>query len=173
MVRGATSLAPPSGDLVAFVTVQGLRRILCALAVGAFGLGCGTVERGADFGIADVVYDEGFFYCQVEPMLFARRCGPGEPGEEGSCHHDVTSYRLKAYSPLVAESCRGNVPGAAAPPQAQQNYQTSQLRMQRDPNLALLLNKPTGVAYHPRVIFPRNSPEADLIVQWATQYSTQ
>ena len=33
--------------------------------------------------------------------------------------------------------------------------------------------RPTGKAQHPRVIFDASSPEADLIRQWATQYSTQ
>jgi hypothetical protein len=45
--------------------------------------------------------------------------------------------------------------------------------MKRDPKLAQLLLRPTGKATHPRQIFDENSPEAAVIRQWATQFSSQ
>lgn len=136
----------------------------------------GTVDPGQDFSIADVVYDENYYYCVVEPMLFAQRCGPGDPGKgdgNGSCHFNVTSYRLSDYQPLVGESCNGVIPTAAIPPQAKTNYGASQAKMQLDPKLAPLLNRPTGKAAHPRKMFEESGPEADIIRQWATKFSTQ
>jgi hypothetical protein len=45
--------------------------------------------------------------------------------------------------------------------------------MQIDPSLAALLNRPTGTQAHPRSIFGAQSPEAEIIRQWATKFSTQ
>lgn len=161
----------------------GRRVVLCVVVGLVSGAACGeqglfptTVDPGPDFAIADVVFDEDFFYCEVEPMLFASRCGPGDSGQgdaQGGCHYNVTSYRLTEYSPLVADSCSGLVVDGVIPPAARQNYQTSQARMRRDPEQAPLLTRPTGVAVHPRVIFDASSSEADLLRQWATQYSSQ
>jgi hypothetical protein len=150
-----------------------LTLLLTSVSCGEGGLLPGSVERGSDFNIAEVVYDENYFYCVVEPMLVSQQCGPGAAGDNNGCHSTRTSFRLTDYMPLVADSCSGIVPGVQAPAAARQNYTASQARMNRDPELAPLLNRPTGEAAHPRVIFDSNSPEADVIRQWATRYSTK
>ena len=146
-------------------------------ACGEHGMFPSTVDPGADFSVADVVFDEGFYYCKVEPMFFAQGCGSGDParGEGNACHASVTSFRLTEYMPLVGDGCNGGViPGAGSIPSvAQQNYQGASARMRRNPDSAALLMRPTGKAQHPRVIFDASSAEAELIRQWATQYSTQ
>lgn len=157
-----------------------------ALLLGAFAaLGCGeegllptSVERGPDFNVAEIVFDAGYFYCRVEPMLFGSRCGPGDPAlgdPANGCHASVTSFRLTDYMPLVGDSCGGGVvPGTVAIPNAaEQNYQGAQARMKRNPDLAPLFLRPTAMAQHPRQLFNASSAEADIIRQWATQYSTQ
>lgn len=154
-----------------------------ALGASVAAAGCGdeglfptTVDPGADFGIADVVFDESYFYCAVEPVLFARRCGAGDPASgdtPGGCHFNVTSFKLTDYSPLVADDCSDLTPPDDIPTAARQNYQTSQARMKRDPELAPLLNRPTGEAVHPRVIFDADSNDADTIREWATRFSSQ
>ncbi|MCC6213416.1 MAG: hypothetical protein IT376_00990 [Polyangiaceae bacterium] len=154
-----------------------MRRLVALVAV-AGSVGCATVEPGEDFSIAEVVYDEGYFYCRVEPVLFARRCGAGDPSAgdpAGGCHYAVTAYRLTEYGPpLVADGCGGGVvPRTPITPEAQKNYQASQVEMQRDPELADLLRRPVGSALHPRQLFSADSPEADLIREWATRFSTQ
>ncbi len=166
----------------------GLTVLLLALLVQ----GCGdngffpsTVDPGQDFGIAEVVYDSNYFYCKVEPMLFQMHCGSGDPSKgdpSGGCHFNVTSYRLtdydldpnKAGTQLVGGTCgNGTKPSQAPPVAAENNYRTSEAKMERDPDTAALLNRPTGVAAHPRVIFKSNSPQADIIRQWATKFSSQ
>jgi len=136
-----------------------------------------TVDPGEDFSVADVIFDANFFYCRVEPMIFEQGCGAGNGSGESSasCHHTQTSFRVVDYSPLFADNCEGGVvPVSGSPPgEAQQNYQRAQAKMNRDPGKALLLIKPTGVATHPRTVFDNDSPEADLIREWATQYATQ
>lgn len=157
-----------------------------ARSVGLAGLllvagpGCGeeglfptTVEPGADFAVADVTFDEGYFYCLVEPVLFANSCGSGDPAAgdaAGGCHSNVTSYRLTDYSPRVSETCTGIVPAAGSISEpARQNYRSSQARMKLDTTLAPLLTRPTGRAAHPRVIFGEDSEAAATIRQWAGQ----
>lgn len=150
-------------------------------ACGEQGLLPTTVDPGPDFVVADVVFDDHFFYCRIEPLIFQQRCGPGLSGQDpaSGCHFNVTSYKLTDYTPLVAERCSGDALaiGVSAPQQARQNYQTSQARMKRDPDLAQLLLRPTGKAQHPRVVVDLNTPEGaaydQAVRQWATQFSSQ
>jgi hypothetical protein len=143
-----------------------------------FGTACGeTVDPGADFSIADPIFDASFFYCRVEPMIFQQSCGAGNGAGESSasCHHTQTTFKVVDYAPPVADSCGGGVvpaTGTTIPAEAQQNYQRAQAKMNRDPERAQLLLRPTGTA-HPRAIFAKDSPEADLIREWATRASTQ
>jgi hypothetical protein len=146
--------------------------------------GCGeeglfptTVDPGADFSIADLVFDENFFYCQVEPrVMIPHKCGAGDPGQgdsAGGCHFNVTAFRLTDYAPPVADGCQGNVVGTAIPAAARQNYQASQARMKRDPEVAPLLQKPLKKVTHPRAIFNDDSDAANAIREWATRVTTQ
>ena len=145
------------------------------LGCGDHGLFPSTVDPGADFSIADVVFDDKYFYCKVEPVLFANGCGSGNATDpKGGCHFSATAYRLTSYTPLVGDSCGGGlVPSASIPQAAQANYQTSQARMKRDPDLAPLLQRPTGNQAHPRQVIDITSADADAIRQWATQFSNQ
>jgi hypothetical protein len=163
-----------------------LRLSLAVLgAVTLFVSSCGdegifprTVERGSDFVQEEVVFDDQFFYCRVEPVLFQQGCGSGVSGTDpaNGCHFSVTGFRLTDYTPRVADTgCNGDalVAGAIVPVAAKQNYTMSQARMKRDPSLAALLQRPTGNAQHPREIFELDSPEADVIRAWATQFLNQ
>lgn len=157
------------------VLAAGLALIL--VSCGEEGLFPTTVDPGADFGIADLVFDEAFFYCQVEPRTIApMRCGPGDPAlgdGNNSCHFSVTSFRLTEYAPLVADTCVGNVPGGVIPAQARQNYQTASARMKRDADTAPLLLKPLERLEHPRKIFDDNSDAANAIREWSSRVTTQ
>ena len=168
-------------------------RILACLLTAAAVASCGehgllptTVDPGPDFSVAEVVFDEGFFYCKVEPMMMQQGCGAGDSGRGESaagCHASVTAFRFQPYSPLVATTCGdGVVPNVVTPDPpvtgqqraiAQQNYQSAQSRMRRDVQAAPLFNRPTGRTQHPRVLFDASSPEAELLRQWASQYSSR
>jgi hypothetical protein len=152
--------------------------LLLALSCGDDGLFPTTVDPGADFVQEDVIFDDQFFYCRVEPVLFEKGCGPGVAGTDpaNGCHFSVTKFRLTDYpEPRVSTTCQGDAlgPGSVVPQAAQQNYTAAQARMKRDPNLAQLLQRPIGKAQHPRKIFAENDPAADVIRQWATQFSSQ
>lgn len=137
-----------------------------------------TVDPGPDFSIAELVWDEAFFYCQVEPrVITAYSCSNGDPGQgdsSGGCHRSVTSFRLFDYAPKVADSCQGNTLGnVLVPEDARQNYQGAQARMRRDPEVAPLLQRPLKKLAHPRAIFADDSDAAAAIREWATRVTTQ
>jgi hypothetical protein len=151
-----------------------LRCALSSLLCGGTLLGC-TLDVGENFQVAEVVYDEAYFYCAVEPILFAQGCGSGDPslGESAQgCHFNRQRLRLTDYAPLTSEQCDSALGGDLAPPAAaQQNYQSAQLQMEVDAERSPLLNRPTSTVAHPRVIFELDSEEADLIRAWGARSS--
>jgi hypothetical protein len=152
--------------------------LLIGASCGEHGLLPTSVDPGADFVQEDVIFDDEFYYCRVEPMLFQQGCGSGTAGTDpaNGCHFSVTKFRLTDYGPpRVGDTCNGDAlaAGTLVPVAAQQNYTAAQARMKRDPSLAALLLRPTNQARHPRKIFDDDSPEADVIRQWATQLSNQ
>lgn len=163
----------------------GVAALATSAACGDQGFLPTTVDPGPDFAVADIVFEKNYFYCQVEPVLFANSCGSGDPSKgdaSGGCHYSATAYRLTDYNlsstpgvvQHVGDTCMGTFPGITAfPDAAENNYRTSQARMKRDPNLAPLLQRPTLNQFHPRRIFDIDSMDADKIRQWATQFSSQ
>jgi len=158
------------------------RLVVLALSVGLSG--CGeegllptTVDPGPDFEVANIVFDEGFYYCQVEPRaLFASSCGTGDPAlgdGAGGCHQAVTAFTFLDYSPRVHLTCTGNVPGGPVPTEARSNYRSAQVQMRRDAESAPLFLRPQGIPTHPRKIFADDSDAAAAIREWATRVSTQ
>lgn len=146
------------------------------LLFAVFGAACGTVDPGQDFQFAEVVYDQNYFYCKVEPMLTLEGCGPGKSGTDAAngCHENVTSFRLTPHKPNEPVPCKGIVPvGLNIPSEARSNYEAAAREMSPEPDRAPLLNRPTRRAAHPRQIFDPKSPQADVIRQWATKYTSQ
>ncbi|MEY2934337.1 MAG: hypothetical protein RL033_5086 [Pseudomonadota bacterium] len=136
-----------------------------------------TLDVGQNFQVAEVVYDDSFFYCQVEPMLFQQGCGSGDSsrGESAQgCHFNRQRLRLTDYSPLAADQCvDGELGELGAPQAAQQNYQSAQLQMEVDPDRSPLLNRPTSEVAHPRVVFELTSEQAEVIRTWGSRYSSR
>ena len=82
-----------------------IRSSRAALLLPLIMAGC-TLDVGENFQVAEVVYDESYFYCEVEPMMFQAGCGKGDParGESAQgCHFNRQRLRLTDYSPLAAE----------------------------------------------------------------------
>lgn len=143
-----------------------------ALLFGGLPVAC-TVDVGENFQVSEIVYDESYFYCQVEPVLFERGCGSGDAslGESAQgCHFNRQRLRLTNYEPLIAEQCSdGFDADLAVSPAAQQNYQSAQLQMEVDRDRSPLLNRPTSTTAHPRVVFELDSSEADIIRGWGAR----
>jgi hypothetical protein len=147
---------------------------LAALAAGLWGSACGSVDLGQDVQFAQISYDQNYFYCAVEPVLFQQNCGPGDPAAgdpPNGCHYNFTSFKLTKHDPIP---CTGNVPkNQAIPAEAQSNYMAAEREMTPDPEQAPLLNRPTKQVLHPRQIFKVDSTSANVIRTWATKYTTQ
>jgi hypothetical protein len=147
------------------VSVLGLSGLLVALA------GCSTVDPGPNFVVPDEQFDADFFFCRVEPeVLFAKKCGSGDPGEENSCHFNSSAVSGMAIANHPPIECAGGRPvnrvqlGAGSA--AQGNLQAASLVMSRDINTAPIFLRPTG-ANHPRVIFPKDDPVVEVLREWA------
>src|SRR3954464_3090759 len=97
------------------------------------GWGCSTIEPGGDPRIAQVVYDEDFFYCEVQPkVLVAQSCSSGDPGKDasGGCHATATAFRVLALGSNDMVSCDSNGKHTGSVPQvAQSNYSAAQAEM--------------------------------------------
>ena len=133
---------------------------------------CSTIEPGGNPQIAQVVYDEDYFYCQVLPnVLMNQSCGSGDPLQDtsGGCHATATSFKLVPVS--APPTCSGNRRTGDLPAGAADNYTAAQAEMTQDPLTTPLLTHPTKKTSHTRQIFTEQSPEADIIRTWAQKSS--
>ena len=135
--------------------------------------GCTTVDPGPNFVVPDEQFDADFFFCRVEPeLLFAKKCGPGEPGVDpaNGCHFNssaVSGMAIANHGPIDCANGRPtNRAQIGAGSAAQGNLQAASLVMSRDFRAAPIFLRPTG-RNHPRPIFAENDPVADVLRQWA------
>ncbi len=133
--------------------------------------GCTTVDPGPNFVVPDEVFDADYFFCHVEPeLLFAKKCGPGDPGDNNSCHFNSSAVSGMALANHPPVACANDHPsdrsqiGAGSP--AQGNLQAASLVMSRDYLTAPIYLRPTG-SNHPRKIFEPTDPVGDVIRTWA------
>lgn len=159
--------------LFALVAAPLMGLVLVGSTVSVF-TGCATVDPGPNFVIPDESFDADFFFCRVEPeVLFARRCGPGDPAAgdpANGCHFNssaVSGMAIADHAPITCEDGRPtNRAQLGAGSAAQGNLQAATLVMSRDPETAPLLLRPVG-QNHPRVIFTREDPAAEILREWA------
>jgi hypothetical protein len=153
----------PIASLACTVTLG----LACAAAVS-----CTTVDPGPNFVVADETFDPDFFFCHVEPeVLFAKKCGPGDPGDNNTCHFNASAVSGMALLNHAPVDCGGGdrpvsraQVGAGSP--AQGNLQSASLVMSRDVLTAPIYVRPLGNA-HPRAIFAANDPAVDVLRRWA------
>lgn len=148
------------------------------VSVAALGFGfsaCETVDPGPNFVVADERFDADYFFCKVEPeVLFAKKCGPGDPAagdRANGCHFNASAVSGMALLQHPPVDCGGGERplsraqiGAGSPAQA--NLESASIVMSRDYTAAPIFVRPTG-ANHPRAIFPKNDPAADILRTWA------
>lgn len=142
-------------------------------AAAVVSLGCTTVDPGPNFVVPDEQFDADFFFCRVEPeLLVAKRCGPGQPGVDppNGCHFNASAVSGMALSDHAPVDCASGRPTSrsqiGAGSSAQGNLQSASLVMSRDVATAPIFVRPTG-QNHPRVVFAKDDPVADVIRQWA------
>jgi hypothetical protein len=150
------------------------------LALGALQLGCvaatgGTVDPGPNFVVPDQTFNPDYFYCHVEPeLIFAKRCGPGDPSKDGanSCHFNssaVSGMALRDHPPV---DCGGGdhplgTLQTGAGSAAQSNLEAVSLEMSHDYTTAPLYIRPSGNS-HPRAVFDRTDAAVQQLLRtWA------
>ena len=133
-------------------------------------LGCGTVDLGDNIVSPDLMLDEDFFYCRIQPeVIQASGCAGGGAGEAGMCHTSRSSMRLADTTGVPPPVCEADVVVGVVPPEYMQNFTAVQFTVQSDPLSSPFYRRPTGLDSHPRVIFPEGDPSADLISQWISR----
>ena len=97
-VSGGVLLACETWNVVSVGWSARALPALLGIVSAALSAGCGdqgffptTVEPGADFAVADIVFDSNYFYCRVEPVLFVNGCGSGDPSQGRHARAAVTS----------------------------------------------------------------------------------
>lgn len=141
-----------------------------ALAIGG-AIACTTVDPGPNFVVPDEVFDADYFFCHVEPeLLFGKKCGPGDPGDNNNCHFNSSAVSGMAMADHPPIACANDHPvnrtqlGAGSP--AQGNLQSASLAMSRDYLTAPIYLRPIG-QNHPRKIFEPSDPVVEVIKTWA------
>ena len=136
---------------------------------------CARVDPGANFVVPDDQFDADYFFCHVEPeVLFAKKCGPGDPaaGDRASgCHFNSSAVSGMALVDHPVVDCGGGDRplnraqiGSGGP--AQGNLQAASLEMSRDVDTAPIWVRPSG-ANHPRAVFASDDPALTILRTWA------
>jgi hypothetical protein len=134
---------------------------------------CTSIDPGPNFVVPVEVFDADYFYCHVESQfIFAKKCGPGEASDNGSCHFSssVSGMSLLDHAPV---DCGGgdhplDMTQAAGPPAS--NFQQVSLEMSRDYLTAPLFVRPSNGLNHPRVVFSPSDPQVNQILStWASK----
>jgi len=132
---------------------------------------CTTVDPGPNFVVPQEQFNQDYFFCHVEPeLLFAKKCGPGDPGAgdgANGCHYSaVPGLALLAHDPVDCGG--GDHPVGVVVSAAKGNLEAASIEMSRDYLTAPLYVRPTG-SNHPRAIFPQDDPIVDVIRTWASK----
>ena len=148
------------------------RPVFRAALISCFALlalsGCRTVALGDNFIPPDLMLDEDFFFCRIQPEVISPQgCASGGSGEAGQCHSSRSALRLSSMAEAdPAPSCDGDVLVGSPPLSYEANLNAIRTAVQSDPLSSPLYRRPLALDSHPRQIFDSSSPEADLISQW-------
>lgn len=150
--------------------------LVAALMIAlCWAFGCTNVDPGPNFVVANETFNEDYFFCHVEPeLLFAKKCGSGDPGagdKGGGCHFNASAVSGLPLSDHPPIDCGGGdrplsraLLGAGSP--AQGNLQAASLEMSRDYLTAPIYVRPLGFN-HPRAVFTKDDPVVGVIQKWA------
>lgn len=139
--------------------------VLMAIACSA---GCGTVDLGDNFVPPDLVLDEDFFYCRIQPeVITPQSCASGAAGDGNACHANRSALRLSSAAESAAPpTCEDGIVVGAVPPEYEANLEAVRFTVQSDPLSSPFYRRPTGLDSHPREIFGEDDECADMIVEW-------
>jgi len=145
-------------------------RCLTALALSLVCASCATIDPGDNFVAPDLVMDEDFFFCRIQPEVVAtQRCGSGVSGESGSCHSARSALRLDVLGETdPPPTCDGNTPAGPIPESYRRNLDAVRFTVQSDPLSSPFYRRPLQLDSHPRKIYDEGSSEERLVFEWLT-----
>jgi hypothetical protein len=136
-------------------------------------IGCTSIDPGPDFVIPPETFDPDYFYCDVEPQfIVAKKCGPGEPSDNGSCHYSSSVSGMSLLDHPTIDCGGGDHPLDATQTAgaAESNFEHVSFEMSRDYTTAQLFVRPSNGLNHPRVIFSPSDPLVNqLLSTWASK----
>jgi hypothetical protein len=144
--------------------------LAAAIVLGACGTPtvADTVDLGDNPEPANVMLDEGFFHCRIQPeIITAQRCSEGGAGDSGGCHSSQSALRL--FTVPTQPRCRDDRVIGSPPPESQINLERVRPTIGVDAESSPFYRRPLGLDSHPRVIFTEDSKEAELIRAWLSR----
>ena len=136
-------------------------------------IACTSIDPGPDFVVSEEVFDADYYYCHVEPQfIFAKKCGPGEASDNGSCHFSssVSGMALINHPPIDCGGGDHPLDMTQTAGAAQMDFQQVSFEMSREYTTAQLFVRPSNGLNHPRVVFSPNDPTVNMILStWASK----
>ncbi len=168
LLTGPNALTSADRHRYSAAVVSSPRLAALGTMLALLGSACGTVDLGDNFVPPDLVLDEDFFFCRIQPeVITPQSCASGAAGDGNSCHANRSALRLNSGAETVAPpACEDGVVVGTVPAEYEANLEAIRFTVQSDPLSSPVYRRPIGLDSHPRVIFDEASPEADLIVEW-------
>jgi hypothetical protein len=127
-----------------------------------------TVDLGDNFEAPELVLDEDFFHCEIQPkVITAYRCSAGDTGDGGGCHAQKSALRLIAVS--EQPRCQAGRLIGAPPAESEVNLERARAVVGVDADSSPIYRRPLALDSHPRMIFDARSEPAALLRMWLSQ----
>jgi hypothetical protein len=127
-----------------------------------------TVDLGDNFEAPELVLDEDFYHCEIQPkVITAYRCSAGGAGDGGGCHAQKSALRL--IEVLEPPRCQDGRLVGTPPPESEVNLERVRAAVGVDADASPIYRRPLGLDSHPRVIFDAGSEPAALLRMWLSQ----
>jgi hypothetical protein len=127
-----------------------------------------TVDLGDNFEAPELVLDEDFFHCEIQPkVITAYRCSAGDTGDGGGCHAQKSALRLIDV-PEQPRCQAGRLIGAP-PSESEVNLERARAAVGVDADSSPIYRRPLGLDSHPRMIFDARSEPAVLLRMWLSE----
>lgn len=127
------------------------------------------MDLGDNFVSPDLLVDEDFFYCRIQPeVLNLHSCASGQPGEAGTCHASRSGLRLDSMAEMETIDCVDGAVVGPIPASYEANLANVRFSIQSDPLSSPIYRRPLGLDSHPRRIYEDGSECERLVFDWLT-----
>jgi len=136
-------------------------------------ISCTSIDPGPNFVGTVEVFDADYYFCHVEPdFIFAKKCGPGQPSDNGSCHYSSSVSGMALLDHPLVDCGGGDHPldTTQTAGAAETDFEQVSFEMSSDYMTAPLFVRPSNGVDHPRVVFSPTDPVVNQILStWASK----